>query len=52
MNEILNEPDLVANLQKQGFEPDPDTPQALSRHIVSETAKWRALVAKTGTKPE
>src|SRR3954470_11041244 len=52
MNEILNEPDLVANLQKQGFEPDPDTPQALTRRIVSETAKWRALVAKTGIKPE
>ena len=42
MNEILNEPDLVANLQKQGFEPDPDTPQALSQHIAEETAKWRA----------
>ena len=52
MNEILNEPDLVANLQKQGFEPDPGTPQALTQHIAAETAKWRALVAKTGIKPE
>jgi tripartite-type tricarboxylate transporter receptor subunit TctC len=52
MNEILNEPDIVANLQKQGFEPDPGTPQALTAHIAAETAKWRALVAKTGIKPE
>ncbi len=52
MNEILKEPDIVENLQKQGFEPDPGTPQALTARIRSETAKWRALVAKTGIKPE
>ena len=52
MNEILKEPDLVANLRKQGFEPDPGPPQALTARIGAETAKWRALVAKTGIKPE
>jgi tripartite-type tricarboxylate transporter receptor subunit TctC len=52
MNEILKESDIVGNLQKQGFEPDPGTPQALTARIQSETAKWRALVAKTGIKPE
>jgi len=52
MNEILKEPDIVANLQKQGFEPDAGTPGAVTARIAAETAKWRALVAKTGIKPE
>ena len=52
MNEILSEPDIVANLQKQGFEPDPGTPDAVAHRIRNETAKWRALVAQTGIKPE
>jgi tripartite-type tricarboxylate transporter receptor subunit TctC len=52
MNEILKEPDIVENLQKQGFEPDPGSPQALTARIAAETEKWRALVAKTGIKPE
>jgi tripartite-type tricarboxylate transporter receptor subunit TctC len=52
MNEILKEPDIVENLQKQGFEPDPGSPQAVTSRIATETAKWRALVAKTGIKPE
>ena len=52
MNEILKEPDIVENLQKQGFEPDPGTPQALTARIKTETAKWRTLVSKTGIKPE
>jgi tripartite-type tricarboxylate transporter receptor subunit TctC len=52
MNEILKEPDIIENLQKQGFEPDPGSPQDLTSRIAAETAKWRALVAKTGIKPE
>ena len=52
MGEILHEPDIVANLQKQGFEPDPGPPEAVSARIQNETAKWRALVAKTGIKVE
>jgi tripartite-type tricarboxylate transporter receptor subunit TctC len=52
MNEILKEPDIVENLKKHGFEPDAGSPQALSARISTETAKWRALVAKTGIKPE
>ena len=52
MNEILREPDIVENLQKQGFEPDPGAPQAVTSRIGTETAKWRALVVKTGIKPE
>jgi tripartite-type tricarboxylate transporter receptor subunit TctC len=50
MNEILNEPEAIENLRKQGFEPDPTSPDAVAERIRSETAKWRALVAKTGNK--
>jgi tripartite-type tricarboxylate transporter receptor subunit TctC len=52
VNDILKEPDIVESLQKHGFEPDPGSPQALTERISTETAKWRALVAKTGIKPE
>jgi tripartite-type tricarboxylate transporter receptor subunit TctC len=52
MGEILSEPDIVENLQKQGFEPDPGPPEAVTTRVRSETAKWRALVAKTGIRVE
>jgi tripartite-type tricarboxylate transporter receptor subunit TctC len=52
MNEILKEPDIVDSLQKQGFEPEPSTPESVTARIKNETAKWRALVAKTGIKVE
>jgi len=34
MNEILKEPDIVENLQKQGFEPDAGTPGAVTARIL------------------
>jgi tripartite-type tricarboxylate transporter receptor subunit TctC len=52
MGEILKEPDIVDSLQKQGFEPESSTPEAVTARIKSETSKWRALVAKTGIKVE
>lgn len=52
MTEILKETDVVESLQKQGFDPDPGPPAAVTARIRNETGKWRALVAKTGIKPE
>jgi tripartite-type tricarboxylate transporter receptor subunit TctC len=52
MTDILRESDVVESLQKQGFDPDPGTPGAVTARIQNETEKWRALVAKTGIKPE
>jgi tripartite-type tricarboxylate transporter receptor subunit TctC len=52
MGEILREPEVVQNLQKQGFEPEPGPPQAVTDRIRGETARWRELVAKTGIKVE
>jgi tripartite-type tricarboxylate transporter receptor subunit TctC len=50
MAAILSEPDLVETLRKQGFEPDPGPPEAVTARVRNETEKWRALVAKTGIK--
>jgi tripartite-type tricarboxylate transporter receptor subunit TctC len=52
MSDILREADVVENLQKQGFDPDRGPPDAVTKRIHSETEKWRALVTKTGIKPE
>ena len=52
MGEILREPEVIDTLQKQGFDPDPGPPDAVTARIRSETEKWRALVAKTGIKAE
>jgi tripartite-type tricarboxylate transporter receptor subunit TctC len=49
---ILTDPETVENLTKQGFDPDPGPPDAVTRRIQNETEKWRALVAKTGIKAE
>jgi tripartite-type tricarboxylate transporter receptor subunit TctC len=49
---ILSDAETVEALQKQGFEPLPGPPDTVTRRIQSETEKWRALVAKTGIKPE
>jgi len=52
MRAILTDSETVSALQKQGFEPDPGPPEAVTKLIQSETEKWRALVAKTGIKAE
>jgi len=52
MSDILKDSEVVENLQKQGFDPDPGPPDGVTMRIRSETEKWRALVAKTGIKPE
>ena len=52
MRAILSDAETVEALQKQGFEPDPGPPDAVTKRIQSETEKWRALVAKTGIKAE
>jgi tripartite-type tricarboxylate transporter receptor subunit TctC len=50
MRAILTDPETVATLNKQGFEPDPGPPDAVAKRIRSETEKWRSLVEKTGIK--
>ena len=52
MHAILSDAETAEALQKQGFEPLPGPPDAVTKRIPSETEKWRALVAKTGIKAE
>jgi tripartite-type tricarboxylate transporter receptor subunit TctC len=52
MSAILNDPDTVENLRKQGFEPEPGPPEAVTKRVLSENERWRALVAKTGIKAQ
>lgn len=47
---ILNDPETSEALRKQGFDPDPGPPEAVTARIRSEVEQWRALVAKTGIK--
>ena len=48
MSEIFKDSEVVETLQKQGFDPEPGPPDAVTSRIRNETEKWRALVAKTG----
>jgi tripartite-type tricarboxylate transporter receptor subunit TctC len=49
---ILSDPETSEALRKQGFDPDPGPPEAVTARIQSEVQQWRALVAKTGIKAE
>jgi len=48
MVEILDEPGVIDNLEKQGFQAEPGPPDAVTARIKSEIEKWRTLIAKTG----
>lgn len=52
MRAILTDAETVTALRKQGFEPFPGSPEAVSKRAQSEIEKWRALVVKTGIKVE
>lgn len=52
MTAVMSAPDTIEAMQKQGFEPEPGPAEAVTTRIRTEIDKWRALVAKTGIKPE
>ena len=52
MTEILNEPDVLESLHKQGFDPEPGPASGVTARIASEIERWRTLIAATGIKPE
>ena len=53
MAAILSDPETAETLRKQGFEPDPGPPDMpFPRASGAKRRIWRALVAKTGIKPE
>ncbi len=48
----LNDPSVKSELAKHGLEPQPGTPQELSRYIDTETEKWGKVVRAADIKPE
>ena len=49
---ILRDSEMQDAMRKHGFEADPGRPEAVTARIRSEVEQWRALVARTGIKPE
>jgi tripartite-type tricarboxylate transporter receptor subunit TctC len=52
MRAILTDPETIQALQKQGFEPIPGPPDAVTQRARNEIERWRSLVAKTGIEVE
>lgn len=48
----LDDPQVKEALQKQGYEPDPTTPQAAAERIQRDLAKWTKIVSEVGIKME
>ena len=49
-NAILNDPETVAALQQQGFEPEIGPPEAVTARLIDEIEKWRGVIKKAGIK--
>jgi tripartite-type tricarboxylate transporter receptor subunit TctC len=48
----LDDADVKTSLTIQGFEAEPDTPEALRDRIAADIGKWPMVVAKAGIQPE
>jgi tripartite-type tricarboxylate transporter receptor subunit TctC len=48
----LNTPELRKAFEERVIQPIGNTPEEFARHIQTETAQWKQLVAKVGLKPE
>ena len=49
---VLNQPDIVSILFKQGLDAAPGTPEEFGRYIKAETAKWAKVIKVSGAKPQ
>lgn len=52
LRETLTDPAVRRNLESQGVEVTPSTPDELARFIREETAKWAPIVRATGARPD
>jgi len=48
VNAVVNDPDVIAALKKQGVEIDTGTPAALAARMKADLEKWREVIAKAG----
>jgi len=52
LNRILATTEISAFMTREGAQPTPSTPDALSRHLADELARWNEVVKSTGIKAE
>jgi tripartite-type tricarboxylate transporter receptor subunit TctC len=52
IDSILREPDISAQLARQGMNPIGGTPTRLSNYVKEDLARWKRVVEETGLKPE
>ena len=52
IQKLMNDPRAKASLQSQGFEAEPSTPEALTKMMQAEAAKWVKVVKEAGVKAE
>jgi tripartite-type tricarboxylate transporter receptor subunit TctC len=50
INDILRDPGVRAQYEKLGIAVSASTPKEMAAHVRSELERWRAVVAKTGTR--
>ncbi len=47
-NAVVNDPEVVAALKRQGVEIDTGTPEALAARVKADVVKWRDVISKAG----
>jgi tripartite-type tricarboxylate transporter receptor subunit TctC len=52
LNRILATTEISAFMTREGAQPTPSTPDALSRHLADELARWNEVVKSTSIKAE
>jgi len=52
LDSILREPDIRAQLARQGMIPTGGTPERLGTYVKEDLARWKRVVEETGLKPE
>jgi tripartite-type tricarboxylate transporter receptor subunit TctC len=52
IDSILHEPDVQAQLARQGMNPIGGTPARLRDYVKQDLARWKRVVEETGLKPE
>lgn len=50
--QTLSKPEIRARLMNGGLEPNPGSPEELSRYIQQEAVKWRKIVQQSGAKAD
>jgi tripartite-type tricarboxylate transporter receptor subunit TctC len=52
IDSILQEPDVRAQLARQGMNPIGGKPERLANYVREDLARWKRVVEETGLKPE